>query len=438
MLAKLKNLLNTASPRGTRFLAGTGFIAAALLVSVSIFATGPNPKPALPVEKAWPVSVIEVIPATLQPAFTVFGRVESSNVAHLKTDLNAEVSTVHVREGDWVAAGDLLLTLNDQELQLDLLERRADLAQLEAVLASTRLEQDMISESTEHYQSMRHIAQKKLDRHQDLMVKRLISQSLLDEVTAQANQAIIGYQSHMRTLADFPNQLAAQQAAVDRARAQVSQVQLDIDKTRITAPCRGPILSVNVAPGDRSMIGATLADIADADAFEVRVQIPQRFGPRLQASLLPPQQQGLVVARTNAGHVLELTRLSSQVKAGQSGLDAFFELEAWQGASHTALGRLLELSITLPAEDSVIALPVQSIYENDRVYAIRESRTDSATNPAQPEYRLEAITIERVGEVQGEDGQHKILVRSPAISPGQRIITTQLPRAITGLLVEPA
>ena len=270
------------------------------------------------------------------------------------------------------------------------------------------------------------------------MVKRLISQSLLDEVTAQANQAIIGYQSHMRTLADFPNQLAAQQAAVDRARAQVSQVQLDIDKTRITAPCRGPILSVNVAPGDRSMIGATLADIADADAFEVRVQIPQRFGPRLQASLLPPQQQGLVVARTNAGHVLELTRLSSQVKAGQSGLDAFFELEARQGASHTALGRLLELSITLPAEDSVIALPVQSIYENDRVSAIRESRTDSATNPAQPEYRLEAITIERVGEVQGEDGQHKILVRSPAISPGQRIITTQLPRAITGLLVEPA
>jgi multidrug efflux pump subunit AcrA (membrane-fusion protein) len=465
MLAKLKNLLNTASPRGKRFLAGAGFIAAALLASVSIFATGPNPKPTPPTEKAWPVSVIEVMPATLQPAFTVFGKVESSNVAHLKTDLNAEVASVHVREGDWVAAGDLLLTLNDQELQLDLLERRADLAQLEAGLASTRLEQDMISESTEHYRSMRHIAQKKLDRHQDLMTKRLISQSLLDEVTAQANQAIIGYQSHMRTLADFPNQLAAQQAGVDRARTQVSQVQLDIDKTRITAPCRGPILSVNVAPGDRSMMGATLADIADADAFEVRVQIPQRFGPRLQASLLPPppphqqeqhqqeqhqqphqqlrqqlrQQEGVVVARTNAGQLLELTRLSSQVKAGQSGLDAFFELEARQGASHTALGRLLELTITLPAEDAVIALPVQSIYQNNRVYAIRESRAaNSGTSPAKPEYRLEAITIERVGEFQGEDGQHKILVRSPAISPGQRIITTQLPRAITGLLVEPA
>ena len=35
----------------------------------------------------------------------------------------------------------------------------------------------------------------------------------------------------MRTLADFPNRLAAQEAAVERARAQVGQVQLEMDKT---------------------------------------------------------------------------------------------------------------------------------------------------------------------------------------------------------------
>ena len=51
---------------------------------------------------------------------------------------------------------------------------------------------------------------------------------------------------------------------------------------------------------------------------------------------------------------------------------------------------------------------------------------------------LEAITVERVGEAEGSDGEHRILVRSPEIRAGQRIITTQLPRAISGLLVEPA
>jgi hypothetical protein len=88
----------------------------------------------------------------------------------------------------------------------------------------------------------------------------------------------------------------------------------------------------------------------------------------------------------------------------------------------------------------VVALPVQSIYENDRIYAIRDVATNDSSqlDGAGQEYRLEAITIERVGEAQAEDGQHRILVRSPEISAGQKIITTQLPRAISGLLVKPA
>ena len=100
---------------------------------------------------------------------------------------------------------------------------------------------------------------------------------------------------------------------------------------------------------------------------------------------------------------------------------------------------MLELSITLPEEDAVVALPVQSIYENDRIYAIRDTASqDSGQLDGNPEYRLQAITVERVGEAQAEDGQHRILVRSPEISAGEKIITTQLPRAISGLLVEPA
>jgi hypothetical protein len=270
------------------------------------------------------------------------------------------------------------------------------------------------------------------------MAKRLISQSLLDEVTAQANQANIDYQTHMRALADFPNRLAAQQAAVERAGAQVGQVELDIEKTRIVAPYGGPILNVFVAPGDRSNIGAVLVDIASADAFEVRVQIPERFGEGLYNDLIDSRP---VTATTAEGLTLQLSRLSSQVRKGQSGLDAFFALDAQEGSPETALGRMLELTITLPEESAVVALPVQAIYENDRIYAIQEMSASAAGAELEAigqEFRLQAITIERVGEAQSADGQHRILVRSPALSTGQKVITTQLPRAISGLLVEPA
>ncbi|MGE0622379.1 MAG: HlyD family secretion protein [Pseudomonadales bacterium] len=431
MFARLKSL--TRTPRRRRFAAGAGFILVALLASVSIFATGPDPAPAARTEKAWPVSVIEVTPAVMHPSFTAYGRVESSNVTHLKTDLNAQIAEIHVREGDWAEAGDVLITLDARELELALDERRAELKQLAANLESVRIEQEMLEASTDQYRSVYQVAEKKRERHQDLMAKRLISQSLLDEVTAEADQASIRYRDHMRALADTPNRMAAARAAVDRANALVRQAELDIEKTRITAPFRGPILGVFVAPGDRSNLGATLADIANADAFEVRVQIPVRYGDRLHDTLARGSE---VTAITADGVPLTLSRLSSRVRPGQSGMDAFFELEVATGSPHTALGRLIELAVTLPEEPAVVALPVQSLYENDRIYAVAPAPGTAAG--AAPEFRLEAITVERVGEVQADDGEHRILVRSPAIHQGSRIITTQLPRAISGLLVEPA
>ena len=48
-----------------------------------------------------------------------------------------------------------------------------------------------------------------------------------------------------------------------------------------------------------------------------------------------------------------------------------------------------------------------------------------------------AITIERVGENRAADGSYRVLVRGTELVPGSRIITTQLPKAISGLRVEP-
>jgi len=269
---------------------------------------------------------------------------------------------------------------------------------------------------------MRTLARQKQARHENLMERHLISQALLDEVTAQANQAEIEYQNHQRALADFPNRIAAEQAAIERAQALVAEVELDLERSVIAAPFSGPVLAVHIAPGDRTVAGAPLVDVADAQAFEVRVQIPEAYGNRFHDHL---DRASRIVARSTSGLSMPLLRLSSQVRQGQSGLDAFFGLSVASGDPATALGRTIELTVTLPEEDRVVALPVQSLYENDRIYAVKD-------------LRLEAIRIERVGEMQTEDGEYRVLVRSPELHAGQRIITTQLPRAISGLLVEPA
>ena len=326
---------------------------------------------------------------------------------------------MHVNEGEWVEAGEVLVQLDDRDAKLRLLERTADLKQSEANLSASQSQLALEKQNTAHFKSRLEVAQSKLKRHQDLMQKRLISRALLDEVKAQASDANIEYQSHMRALINLPNQIAANEAHVAKARALEEQAKLELDRTTVIAPFAGPVIAVHTAPGDHSNLATPLVDIADASGFEVRVQLPDQQASAFQTALDRTQ---IIRATSEDGRALVLRRLASHVRAGQTGLDAFF---AYSEPNLPALGRMINLVIELPAQRELIALPAQSLYENNKVYTVENDR-------------LVGHEVERVGETESEDRGYEVLVRTNSIPAGTPIITTALPKAITGLLVEVA
>jgi multidrug resistance efflux pump len=414
-------------PRLRRAAVGAGFLAVSALASVSIFATAPNPAPETPLERAWPVSVLIAEPAMLSPKFSSYGRVESSRQSRIRTNLIAEIAQVHVREGQWVAAGDVLVELRRDELELTKRRRTAELDQERANLNSISTALTLVEQSTEHFDAMHRIAQTKLERHQGLFERRMISRSLLDEVVQQTSAASIEYQRHRRELADFPNQLSAQRARVAKAEAQLDQAKLDLDHATIRAPFAGPVISVDSSPGDYSASGAVLVEVADASSFEVRAPIPDTYRARVRRYLRTGQPVTAEVVVDGVHTALVLTRFAGNVRAGHSGSDAFFQINATdttEGSAPLEVGRVVNLMITLPPEANLIALPVQSIYENDRIYQVHNDR-------------LKALTVERLGDHQTHAGEYRILVRSSELEAGQSILITQLPKAISGLLVQP-
>ena len=415
-----------ATPRRRQLAISGAIIGTALLTSASIFATGPNASPAAPVEKAWPVSVTTVAPGVMHPSFSAFGRLESNQVASLRSDLIAQIKEVTVKEGDWAEAGEVLVRLDEREARLRVLEREAELRQHQANLAAMHIQLELEQQSSQQFESKFQVAQAKLERHEGLMQKRLISKALLDEVISQANQASIDYRRHVRELKNLPNQIAAHEASVAKAEALLQQAELDLQKTSIRAPFSGPVLAVHAAAGNHSNLSMPLIDIADIVGFEVRVQIPDAYARQFhqahdQALTTLAQK---ITATAESGARLTLTRLASQVRTGQTGTDAFFVFEESIDQA-LALGRVFNLTIRLPAQSELIAVPVQSIYENNRVYAVKDSR-------------LVGHDIERVGEQDSAEHGYQILIRTDAIQPGDNVITTQLPRAINGLLVDVA
>jgi len=398
-----------------------------LLLLLSLFlgfimvATGPSAEPLEKTERAWPISVITAAPVDLPPTLLTYGRVESKQVARLNTNISAPVNEVLVREGDRVREGDLLIQLDAMEGELTLNIAQANHNRNVAVLASVRTESELANTLTAQYQELNDIAQSKLGRSLDLNSKRMISDALLDEARTDASQVNITLQQHLSLVANFPNRIAQQQASVDESAARLERAKLDLQQTQIRAPFSGRVIQSSVSKGDRVLAGATLIEIADYSGLEIRASVPSEVAFRLNQVILQAQDvhASAIVDGSKLNFILD--RLSGDVKSGQSGIDVFFKSSTGEALD---IGRVLNLTVDMPIEQDVLSMPNYALYENQTVYRIDEQR-------------LQAVRYETIGDYVTADNELRTLIRSDEIDAGDLLLASQLPRAITGLLVEP-
>jgi len=195
--------------------------------------------------------------------------------------------------------------------------------------------------------------------------------------------------------------------------------ELDLERTKILAPFDGRILSVDTATGNRVRNGDLVVKLYNTQSLEVRSQIPARYLPMMQTG----NSRGALTANIShqgKTYALKLDRLSAEASASQGGIDAFFSL---RGGQQIEVGRNLQVKINLPTQKNVAALPPLAIYGQNRIYRIVDQR-------------LEALSIKRVGDWTSPSGEQLTLVRSSELRSGDQVMTTQLPNAVTGLLVE--
>lgn len=288
------------------------------------------------------MSTTSIEPRSTSPTLILYGKVESNQVANLKTSISARVSEVLTSEGDWVTKGQILIQLDSEELALAVAMADAEYQRQSAKLKSVHTDRDLANSLTPHHKELNEISQAKLNRHQDLLQKGMISDSLLDTVREQASERAITLQRHLARVADFPNVIAQQQAMLAEAKARLSKARMDLAQTRMEAPFNGRVIQAMVAPGDRTIPGSTVIQVANYDRLEVRTSIPGRIGQILREQL----NAGLAVRATG---VLDeqsisffLDRLSGDVKPGQTGLDAFFRSESGKVLD---IGRVINLRV---------------------------------------------------------------------------------------------
>jgi multidrug efflux pump subunit AcrA (membrane-fusion protein) len=166
---------------------------------------------------------------------TATGTVAPLSSVDVRPQTTSLITKVHVKEGQFVKAGELLFTLDTRADEANVAKARAQLARDEAALAD---------------------AQRQLKRSQELLAQNFISQGALD-----TNQTNVQSQSAA---------VAADRAALDAAR-------LGLSYTRIAAPSAGRLGAINVFVGSSVQANVTtLVSITQLDPIAVAFSLPQR------------------------------------------------------------------------------------------------------------------------------------------------------------------
>ena len=379
--------------------------------------SGPAPPQADVAEREWLVDTTTIQPATHHPRLTLTGEVDNPDRVSMKAPLRARVKSLPVADGQAVEPGELLAALDPADYDPVRQRAEANLADLEAQIIQARRAHESDQAALEIEEDLVTNAQRSLERTLDLRERDLTSPSEVEAARDAVNQARLAVTARNERVATFEARLASLEARRDAARADVSGARRDVRRSRFEAPSAGLITDRQVAVGSRVSASETLLTFLPRDGFEVRALIPTRHADAVLRALARGEPPRAEARRPGDGARLRLVRLAGA--ASGRGVTGLFEFEA--PGDQLRPGTVISLELTMPAIEGAIAVPRSALYGNDRVYRVRDGQ-------------LERVGVEHLGTTRLE-GTRRVLIRSDKLAAGDRIATTQLPNAVSGLRV---
>jgi len=153
--------------------------------------------------------------------------------------------------------------------------------------------------------------------------------------------------------------------------------------------------------------------------LEIRAHLPINYIKSVKRALADGRNlDASVPDRGDLGR-FPVLRLAGEAEA--TGIDVYFAIGSIPGQLRP--GELLPLSLKLPLESGIFAVPYQAIYGNSRLYRVDDDR-------------LQAVDVISIGQARAANDQVLVLIRSDEIESGDLIAITHLPNAVSGLKVK--
>jgi HlyD family secretion protein len=223
------------------------------------------------------------------------GTIEPIDTVNVSAEVAGRLAELYVDRGDKVKAGATLARLDSSEQQAKLAQAGGRLAEAEAeyskMLNGNRREEINRAEAQlVSAQAKVNLSAKKLERNQFLAESGAIAQLDLDEITQEEQTSRASLQEAQQRLQELtqgyrPEDIQQSAARVTTARAELQEIQSQLNKTKIKAPFDGIVTQKHANVG--AVITPSMAAAADsasaspssilelASGLEVLVDVPE-------------------------------------------------------------------------------------------------------------------------------------------------------------------
>ena len=359
-----------------------------------LFASAPQVKRTSEVKPPPLVAVVQAQRGTFSRVVQAYGSVMPAREVEIHPEVSGRVIEVHpsLEPGGIIPAGEMLLKIDPEEYELALSQAQGALAEAEAAL--------------------------EVEKGRQLVAKREWDLFGKDMQNAELGES----------LALREPQLRQAEARIASQLSLVKQAELELKRTRITAPFDVLVLSEQVDVGQIVSPGSSVASLAGADRFWIQVSLPiDRLSAVLEAAGQGHDTVHIFSDVEGSGDtgvpgrvVRHLGQVDPESRMSQLLLEVIdpLDLEPHEATrAPLALNTYVRADLDAGTLEDTLSIPRRGLRENGEVWVV-----DS-------ENRLQV----RAAEILWRQGE--VLAIANGIRPGDRVVISPLDDLIPGMEV---
>ncbi|MDE0003687.1 MAG: efflux RND transporter periplasmic adaptor subunit [Rhodospirillaceae bacterium] len=285
------------------------------------------------------VQVATLAPRSIQASVLASGHLVHEEEVLLTTEVIGRVTGIYVEEGDRVAAGQLLLQIDDEIYRAAVEQNEATVRMQEIAIQRQQVRADNLRTQWE--------------RQRALHERNLIDDDSFDAVTNELNVAEIDLQSSRESLS--------------QAEAQLEQAADRLSKTRVVSPIGGTVTSLDIKVGETAISsttnipGSSLMTIANPASIHAEVNVDEADIANVAVG---QKAQIFAIAypdRPMEG-VIDSIAVSAKVAEGAQGLSFAVKIRL-EKTNRVVLrpGMSCRVEIYTDVREGILAVPIQAI-----------------------------------------------------------------------------